>query len=362
MAVRAIRYRRSPHLVGYWSGELTLYNYETRRANRATALAVELLDFFGAPRTVAEARRRFRRLPAREVDRAVSALARHRLLDRVEGRGRGSALDAWTSWNPAAGFFHFSTKDVGFVGADSGMEPGPSRRPPPAVKRLPKAPRVALPPAETDGPLGALLAQRRTWRRFSSVPVPLQSLATLLGSTFRLTPRRLPDGQRIHLRTSPSPGARHALEAYVLARRVEGLRPGLYHYAADRHQLERVRRHATREQLLAYLPTQDWYGDAAALVLITAVFPRLWWRYDYPRAYRAVLIEAGHFCQTFLLVATSLGLAPFCSMALADSRIERDLGVDGVTESVLYAAGVGSRPPGVDWAPVPAPKRGRMSR
>ena len=79
---------------------------------------------------------------------------------------------------------------------------------------------------------------------------------------------------------------------------------------------------------------------------MTAVFPRVLWRYDYPRAYRAVLIEAGHLCQTFLLTATWLGLAPFCSMALADSRIERDLGVDGVTESVLYAAGVGTRPPG----------------
>jgi nitroreductase len=57
-----------------------------------------------------------------------------------------------------------------------------------------------------------------------------------------------------------------------------------------------------------------------------------------------VLLEAGHACQTFCLVATRLGLAPFCTMAFADSRVEADLGVDGVTESVLYAAGVG-RPP-----------------
>jgi SagB-type dehydrogenase family enzyme len=193
--------------------------------------------------------------------------------------------------------------------------------------------------------------------------VPLDRLATLLGLTFRLR-RRAPGrgAPPITLRSSPSPGARHALEAYVLARRVEGLPLGLYHYAADRHELERITTSATRRQVLDYLPTQYWYGEAAALVLITAVFPRVWARYDYPRAYRAVLIEAGHFCQTFLLTATWLGLAPFCSMALADSRIERDLGIDGITESVLYAAGVGIRPPGVEWAPVPAPKRGRMAR
>ena len=42
-------------------------------------------------------------------------------------------------------------------------------------------------------------------------------------------------------------------------------------------------------------------------------------------------------------------------MALADSRIERDLGIDGVGESVLYAAGVGPRPDGTSWAPWPRP-------
>ena len=92
------------------------------------------------------------------------------------------------------------------------------------------------------------------------------------------------------------------------------------------------------------LPTQWWYRDASALVLLTAVFERTRWRYEGPRAYRAVLIEAGHLCQTFCLTATWLGLAPFCSMALADTAIESMLGLDGVSESVLYAAGVGSTP------------------
>ena len=39
-------------------------------------------------------------------------------------------------------------------------------------------------------------------------------------------------------------------------------------------------------------------------------------------------------------------------MALADSVIERDLGIDGISESVLYAAGVGRPPRGVAWAPL----------
>jgi SagB-type dehydrogenase family enzyme len=83
------------------------------------------------------------------------------------------------------------------------------------------------------------------------------------------------------------------------------------------------------------------------------MFTRQLWRYPYSRAYRAALIEAGHICQTFCLASTALGLAPFSVMALADSLIERDLGIDGITESVLYAAGVGRPPAGTSWAPRP---------
>ena len=292
--------------------------------------------------------------------RVVDLLERRTMLERSD-RPRESErrLAAWASWNPAAGFFHFSNKDVAFTAEplDGSREP----KAPPDTKHVRGAAHVALPPPRVDGDLPRTLLARRTWRRFARRPLALADLSTLLALTFRIERRTVPGGGGVVLRTSPSPGARHALEAYVLALGVEGLPRGLYHYAADRHRLERLARGATRQRVTDYLPTQDWYRDAGALVLFTAVFPRVWWCYDYPRAYRAVLMEAGHFCQTFLLAATWLGLAPFCSMALADSRIERDLGIDGVTESVLYAAGVGTRPAGVDWAPTPGAKRGRMS-
>jgi SagB-type dehydrogenase family enzyme len=89
------------------------------------------------------------------------------------------------------------------------------------------------------------------------------------------------------------------------------------------------------------------------MVFFTAVFKRIMWRYPYSRAYRAALAEAGHICQTFCLTATWRGLAPYCLMALADSLIERDLGLDGIHEAVLYAAGVGRPPAGSTWAPLP---------
>ena len=53
------------------------------------------------------------------------------------------------------------------------------------------------------------------------------------------------------------------------------------------------------------------------------------------RAYRVLLTEAGHLCQVFYLVATALGLAPFCTMALADSVIEQDLRLDAINVGAL---------------------------
>ncbi len=79
-------------------------------------------------------------------------------------------------------------------------------------------------------------------------------------------------------------------------------------------------------------------------MILTAVFARTRWRYASPRAYRTVLIELGHLGQTFCLIATALGLAPFTTMAFSEDAIEGDLGLDGIDESAMYIVGVGRRP------------------
>jgi hypothetical protein len=56
-------------------------------------------------------------------------------------------------------------------------------------------------------------------------------------------------------------------------------------------------------------------------MFMTAVFERNQWKYPDSAAYRTVILDAGPMCQTFCLTATWLGLAPFCTMALADSKV-----------------------------------------
>jgi SagB-type dehydrogenase family enzyme len=224
---------------------------------------------------------------------------------------------------------------------------------PPAIKRVRGAPQIQLPQPASDDPFIRVLRARRTWRHFSRARVSLADAGALLQLTGGVQRWASTANGRAPLKTSPSGGATHPGELYAVALNVEGVPRGLYHYRADVNALELVRAGATPADIERYLPTQWWYRRAALVIFFSAVVNRSVWRYSYARAYRALLIEAGHQCQTFCLTATALGLAPFCCMALADSLIEQDFGLDGIKETVLYAAGVGGKPAGVDWAPSP---------
>ncbi len=201
---------------------------------------------------------------------------------------------------------------------------------------------LPLPRSFPDSEFIRVLMERKTHRRFSKEKLPLETVSQLLrlvwGVTGYIYSRRF--GKLLH-KTSPSAGARHPGEVYLVALRVKGLRRGLYHYHPARHCLKIIGTNVTRSKAWLYCARQHFVRNAAALFLMTGVFRRTMWKYHLARAYRVVLLDAGHLCQTFCLVATWLDLAPFCTAALKDTLIEQDLGIDGIRESVLYVAGVG---------------------
>jgi SagB-type dehydrogenase family enzyme len=355
-----VRVRRARHLVSYWTDEgMVITNYATNSSVVGDALVAHILGHCAEWTSLRDLRVRLRGIPQRTIDDLVAEMINRRLLVRSDGGSdpRERALDTWRDWNPAAGFFHLSTKDLPTPANPEAAELALSQEAkaggmPAGVKRYSNAPDVRLPPPNAKGPFADVLLDRRTWRSFDDAPVALADISTLLHLTWGVQRTvELAGLDPVRLKTSPSSGARQPLEAYMLARAVDGLEPGLYHYRGDDHALERIRKGATSRTIQRYIPGQWWYDSAAAVFLMTAVFARTQWRYRFARAYRSVLLEAGHVCQTFCLAATWLGLAPFCTGRFADSYVERQLRIDGVTESFVYGAGVGRRPPGVAWAP-----------
>jgi len=354
---RALCVRRTPHLVAYWRRRtLVACNYATGAKVEVPPKACELLTFCDDWTKLDVLERAGFVHPSRlaaTIDRMVELT----LLERSDRPRdpRAIAMDALRPWNPQAGFFHATTKDVPFVSprvAASRARARPAAPPPPpAVKRYANHETIDLRRPDRGDDFTRLLHARRTWRRYASQPVTVDELATILGLSAGI--QQWVEGEiTIPLKTAPSGGARHATECYVVARDVKGLRKGIYYYAPARHGLTHIGDAVSIERMRSYVPGSEYFAKASAMVFFTSVFARILWRYPYARAYRAALIESGHVCQTFLLAATRLGLAPFSVMALADSIIEQDLGIDGISESVLYAAGVGRPPRGATWAPL----------
>jgi len=266
--------------------------------------------------------------------------------DTPEARRDADLASVWSTWLPH-GSFHFATKDVAFLSPSQGnrlfkkyLAEAPQ---PPLSKNYANAPRIQLPKQRIeDSEFQRVLLARKTHRDYSREYVPLEVISKLLHGTWGVTGKiDAPPFGRLFHKTSPSGGARHPGEVYLLAIRVKGLSQGLYHYDGLRNRLERLRSVRAEEKAVEYAAGQDFLRDASAVFLMTAVFPRVLWKYRFTRAYRVVLLDAGHLCQTFCLVATWLGLAPFCTAAMKDSLIEKDLGIDGIRESALYIAAVG---------------------
>ena len=351
MRQRTIQLRRAKCLFVHWRGnKLLFYNFATRLSVSAKPLTCEVLDFFDSWRTSHDAVIHFAGYTPRSVRAALAELVQHGLLlpkDSPELTQDTRIAEEWSAWLPA-GSFHFATKDTPYIDRSrwslnrlKSMLPKTAQ--PGIFKTLKGTMKVSLPKrAFPDSEFIRVLMARKTHRRFSKEDVTLEAVSQLLSLVWGVTgylysPRF---GKLLH-KTSPSAGARHPGEVYLMALRVKGLRPGLYHYHPAHHYLERLSTRATPNKAWLYCARAEHAEKAAALFLMTAVFPRTMWKYRVARAYRVVLLDAGHLCQTFCLVATWLGLAPFCTAALKDTLIEEDLGIDGIRESVLYVAGVG---------------------
>jgi putative peptide maturation dehydrogenase len=206
--------------------------------------------------------------------------------------------------------------------------------------------QLPLPDADAS-PLDALLRRRVTCRNYDTRDLPLAQLGAVLGRTFGAQATEVLAGDAIAVKKgSPSAGSLHPVEAYVVAQRVEGLAPGLYHYHVGNHALHRLPDPAVPVAGLAtaFAAGQAWFGDAHVLVALVARFARNFWKYrNHPKAYRAIVLDAGHLSQTLYLSATELGLGAFVTAAINEHAIESAFGLDGMAEGPLALCGFGVR-------------------
>lgn len=212
-------------------------------------------------------------------------------------------------------------------------------------KTYPDAPRVPLPeirvapPGEERQDLFGVLERRRSLREYAPPRLGLEELAALLWAAAGVTARQ----HGFAFRTAPSAGGLFPIEHYVAAHRVEGLEPGVYHYAVLERALERLRGGDVRLPLARAALDQRIAADADAVFVWTAVLERSRWKYGQ-RFVRYVLLDAGHIAQNVALAAVALGLGTCQIAAFFDDEAAALLGVDPDEEPVVYMTTVG-RPP-----------------
>lgn len=192
--------------------------------------------------------------------------------------------------------------------------------------------------AQTDlaAPLTAVLHSTE-----ASAHLDARKLCVLLAKTFCFTETRAAGKVR---RTSPSGGARHPAEGYVITQGVRGISDGVWHVDAAGSRLVRMRSTVnpawTRTNLeglyLAPFTPQ-------VFVVVTAVFARNMYRYREPRTFRTVFMDVGHLLGTFEIVASALGMRSFVHHAINEIEVERMLKLSPLKEGVIAGAAVAGR-------------------
>lgn len=341
------RYRRANCLLAYWcDGSFVIENYLLNTQIHCHPLLQTWLHELRFDYLMRELHQSAdaRGIPKHVVKEFLGAGILLPLKSTSETKDREVA--GW-AWGHNARYFHFSTQEVTYTfdhqAVRSHFENKAIADPPPSpFKHYPNETQLLPPPTTLKGDFLEVLKRRRTCREFQRRSISTDQLSALLKWTFGK--QRYYNNSRLDrriIRTSPSGGARHPIEAYVVVQRVRGLRSGIYHYSVEHHGLTLLRKGKVPKLGQRLFSGQMWVEDAAIVVFLTAVLPRSMWKYDHSRAYRVVLLDAGHIGQTFHLVSTALELGVFTTAALCDRAVETELGIDGVNEVIVYAGAAG---------------------
>jgi len=259
-------------------------------------------------------------------------------------------------WHGLASVWHAASRwsglDAAGEVAEAGMDTAVGLRdahgaPPPVLHdRGDAAQRIPLARAERTY-LDDLFDARATCRNFdTSRALPQAQFARVLERVFGARGAvHAADDFDVLKKTSPSGGALHPTEAYVVVQRVEGIAPGLFHYRAGDHALQPL---PPVEDLARFcflaVAGQQWFADAHVLVALAPRFGRTFWKYrNHPKAYRVTILDIGHLSQTLLLSATELGLGAYITAAINEVDIERAFGLTSYVDGPLAVCGFGLR-------------------
>ncbi|PPU16360.1 putative peptide maturation dehydrogenase [Xanthomonas arboricola] len=144
----------------------------------------------------------------------------------------------------------------------------------------------------------------------------------------------------------PSAGGLHPIDIYIAVRNVDGIEAGLYYYHPSEHALYYLQPQlpSLDKSMLEFLSGQHWLANAAVHVILVARYARCFWKYKYhKKAYRALILDAGHISQGLYNSATEMKLGAYVTSAINEADIESALCLDPLMQGPLAICGFGWR-------------------
>jgi SagB-type dehydrogenase family enzyme len=216
--------------------------------------------------------------------------------------------------------FHAFARSLGYL--DWASQPKPFRE-------FRGAPPIPLYPRPDARPFSGYSARQATFDEACRVGLPAgrpcgAGVGDMLRNALGLSAWKQFGASRWALRVNPSSGNLHPTEAYVISGAMPGLsdRPAVYHYAADRHELE----------LRCVFDEREWRTvsggrDDVLLVALTSIHWRESWKYG-ERAFRYCQHDLGHAIGAVSIAAGLLGWHAAVLPAWPHSALAAATGID----------------------------------
>ncbi|MBA4367828.1 MAG: hypothetical protein C0403_09345 [Desulfobacterium sp.] len=163
--------------------------------------------------------------------------------------------------------------------------------------------------------------------------ITFETLSDILHLTNTLTAKVRYPGQDFYYRSAASAGALYPNEIYLAHDGILDLNPGLYHYGIKKRVLYPLRRQKVIQPILDAMGFQEKTHVVSSL-LITGIFFRSSWKYR-ARAYRYVLLDAGHLLENLILSLQYLSIPFSVHYRYPDREMNQILGVNGKQEACI---------------------------
>lgn len=188
-------------------------------------------------------------------------------------------------------------------------------------------------PAPMYSDLLSIIKSRKSSREFGKDSVSLDQLSTLLESTY---------GQGASHNSVPSAGGLYPLRIFVLLLKKTGkILPGCYEYMREMHSLRHVTQQASSELANFLLDSEGTATDASVVLFIGATLEIITKKYAN-RAYRLVLLEAGHAVQNAYLSCAEQRLGILECGGFNDLEVSRYLGLTFPNQPIVTTLVIGT--------------------